>query len=391
MVQILQIVFWFCVGLIVYANVGYMGLLAVLSLIRGLKRRPMPAQADAPLPSISLIIAAHNEEQVIARKLENALALEYDPSKLEIVVASDGSTDRTDQIVESYSSRGVRLNALPQRKGKVAALNTTVPSTHGEILVFSDADSTYESQALRRLVHRFSDPKVGAVTGEERRVQEATSRKGLGESLYVRLDNLVKKLEGEVNSMVMVNGGFFAIRRELYPSVRPDLTHDATVPAHLFLRGYRTAYAADAVSIEVYPLSTAEDFRRRLRTVSRAFTSYLSVPAALNPFRTGMFALQVISHRFLRWIVCPLLLLALLSNILLAPAGTFYRISLGLQLAFYLLALIGSILDIRFDKRPKPFYIPYYFVYIFTAAFIAILQALFGQRIVSWEPTKRAA
>lgn len=384
------VLFWFSIAWIVYANVGYLGLLFFLSFFHRPQRLGQRAPAQVPVPDISLIIAAHNEEQVIAAKLENSLALDYPREKLEIIVASDGSTDRTEEIVKGYASQGVRLNAVSPRRGKVAALNATVPNTGGEILVFSDADSTYEPGVLRKLVRQFADPQVGAVTGEEIRVPEAGSGKGLGEGLYVRLDNRIKRLEAELNSMVMINGGFFAVRRELYPFIKDYLTHDATVPCHLFLQGYRTAYEPEAVSIEVYPLDAGEDFRRRLRTISRAFYSYLSVPQALNPLRTGLFAFQIVSHRFARWLVFPFLCTVLAANILLAPADMFYRLALGLQFAFYAVALIGFVLEAMWKKRLKMFYIPYYFVYIFGAAFVAVTMAVAGKRITLWEPTKRA-
>jgi cellulose synthase/poly-beta-1,6-N-acetylglucosamine synthase-like glycosyltransferase len=386
---IVPAMFWLSVAWIVYANVGYLVLLSLLGHFVHHSHGSVEWPDGAPLPRISLVIAAYNEEQVIARKLDNALALDYPPERLEIVVASDGSTDGTEAVVKSYSAKGVQLRAVAPRRGKVATLNATVLSAQGEILVFSDADSTYRPEVLRKLVSQFADPQVGAVTGEEVRVQETGSGKGLGESLYVRLDNRIKRLEGEINSMVMVNGGFFAIRKELYPAIRENLTHDATVPCHLFLKGYRTAYEPKAVSVEDYPLTTVEDFRRRLRTISRAFYSYLSVLAALNPFRTGLFAFQVLSHRFVRWLVFPFLLVALVTNISLAPSGFLYAVALGCQIAFYLLALTGFLLDVGWGKRWKLFYVPYYFTYIFVAAFVAVLMALLGKRISSWEPTRR--
>jgi biofilm PGA synthesis N-glycosyltransferase PgaC len=387
----LLFLFWFSVGWIVYANAGYMGLLLVLSLFRRRKKQTRQMTAESSLPDVSLFIAAHNEGQVIAAKLENALALAYPRDRLEILVASDGSTDRTDEIVRGYAPRGVRLSAVSPRRGKVAALNATVPLARGKVLVFSDADSTYEPDVLRKLVRNFADPRVGAVAGEEIRMPERGSGKGLGEGLYVRLDNRIKRLEAEINSMVMVNGGFFAIHKELYPYIGEDLTHDATVPCHLFLKGYRTAYEPEAVSVEVYPLGAGEDFRRRLRTISRAFYSYLRVPQALNPLRTGLFALQVLFHRFVRWLVFPFLLLALGTNIALAPVGRLYAVALACQLAFYLCAVTGFLLDVGWGKRWRLFYVPYYFSYVFAAAFLAIVLALLGRRISTWEPTRRVS
>jgi cellulose synthase/poly-beta-1,6-N-acetylglucosamine synthase-like glycosyltransferase len=258
----------------------------------------------------------------------------------------------------------------------------------GDIIVVSDADSAFAPDALRKLVRNFADPTVGAVTGEERRV--ATGGGGLGESLYCRLDNLVKRLEGRTGSMVMVNGGFFAIRRELYPAVDAHLTHDGVVPPLLRLAGYRTAYEPEAVSVEAYPLEAAADFERRIRTVLQAFQSYLSVPAAVNPFRTGWFAIKLLSHRFSRWFVLPWLIVALVASIALWRASPLYQALLTAQLACYALAAIGWLLD-RMGRRSRLFYIPYYFVYVHLAAFVGVLQAMLGRRVVTWTPTERHA
>jgi len=383
-VIVLQVFFWFAIAWIAYANVGY---LALLLLLARFIRRPV-AQADVT-PSVSLLIAAHNEEAVLAAKLENSLALDYPRERLEIIVVSDASTDRTDEIASAYAGRGVRLLRVAENHGKVHALNLAVPTAGGEILVFSDADSTYAPDALRKLVRNFADPRVGAVTGEERRVA-GPDASGLGESLYCRLDNRIKRLEGQIGSTVMVNGGFFALRRELYPPLPPHLVHDALVPCLLHLRGYRTAYEQEARSVETYPLDARGDFRRRVRTVLQAFSSYMSAPAALNPLRSGFFALQVFSHRFSRWFVLPWLAVALVAGAVLSPDLPLYRWLLAGQALCYALALAGGILERR-GVRVKVFYLPYYFLYIHAAAFVAIAQALGGKRVSTWRPTTRAA
>ena len=381
---VVEFIFWLALAWIIYANVGY---LLLLQLIAIFKQRPV-TQADIT-PSISLLIAVHNEEKVIKAKLENSLALDYPPGKLQILIASDASTDRTDEIVQSFADRGVILNLVPDGKGKVNALDDSVPLATGEILVISDADSIYASDALRKLVRNFADPQVGAVTGEERRVA-ASGGEGLGESLYVRLDNRIKRLEGRIGSIVMVNGGFFAVRRVLYPVLEPYMIHDAVMPCQLQLQGYRTAYEPEAVSVETYALETPEDFRRRLRTVTQAVYSYLSVPAALNPLRTGFFAFEVLSHRFSRWLVLPWLAVALIANMALAPSSSLYRWLLIGQLICYALSSVGWLLDMH-GMKVKLFYVPFYFVYIHTAAFIAVVQAILGKRIAVWQPTQRVS
>jgi cellulose synthase/poly-beta-1,6-N-acetylglucosamine synthase-like glycosyltransferase len=377
-----QILFWFAIGWVVYAEVGY---LAVLMVLGRFIRRPV-AKADIT-PKVSLLIAAHNEEAVMGAKLENALALDYPRDELEIIVMSDASTDHTDAIVRSFAGRGVHLNRIGEGRGKPNAMNLTVPQTTGEIIVISDADSTYAPDALRKLMRNFADPQVGAVTGEEQRVA-AGDGAGLGESFYCKLDNHIKRLEGQMGSMDMVNGGFVAIRRELYPTLDTRLNFDLVWAPALKLQGYRTAYEPEAISIESYPLDSGSDFRRRLRTVLQAFYSYLSVPGALNPLRSGWYAVELFSHRFARWFVLPWLSVALVANVALAKSAPLYRFLLAGQALCYGSALVGWTME-RAGKRLQPFYIAYYFLYIHLAAFIAVMQALTGKRLATWTPTQR--
>ncbi len=385
-----QVLFWLAIGWIAYALAGYQLLLVIAAQLRGSRaaQRPRYFEEDE-LPAISLLIAARNEEAVIGEKLENTLALDYPRDRLQVIVMSDASADRTDEIVRGYAHRGILLHAVPDGLGKPNAMNATVPMATGEILLISDANSMYAADSLRKIARNFADPAVGCVTGEERRVA-AADRRGLGESLYCRFDNWIKRLEGRVGSMVMVNGGFVAIRRELYPRLDPRLNFDLVWAPLLQLKGYRTAYEPEAVSVETYPLDAAGDFRRRVRTVMQAFYSYLAVPQALNPLRTGWYAARLFSHRFARWFVLPALVVALLANIGLAGAGPFYRALLVVQLACYALALGGALLD-RTGRRFLPCYIPYYFVYVHAAAFTGVVRALAGRRVASWTPTGRAA
>jgi cellulose synthase/poly-beta-1,6-N-acetylglucosamine synthase-like glycosyltransferase len=266
-------------------------------------------------------------------------------------------------------------------------INRCLKKASGEIILISDANSKFAPESVNQLVGNFADPNIGAVTGEEiRRASDACE--GYGESLYNRLDNWIKRYEGQTGSVVMVNGGFFAIRGELCPIVEPHLILDAIVPCALKLNGYRTVYEPQAISIEDYPLDAGSDFRRRLRTVIQAFYSYMSIPQALNPFRTGWFAFKLFSHRFTRWFVFPWMLVALLTNLLLVSISPIYSTLFIVQLICFSCAIIGWILE-KFDKRIKLFYIPYYYVYIHLAAFIAVLQALSGKRVATWVPSTR--
>ncbi len=387
---ILCVLFWTGAGLLVYVEVGY-GLL--LWLIGRLKK-PEPA-SKYPEPSqlvyqpvLTVLIAAYNEERTIGARLENVLEQDYPASKLQVIVASDGSSDRTDEIVGDYAGRGVMLVRSEPRAGKIAALRTAEPHIRGEIVVFSDADSTFLPGALKKLVQHFADSRVGAVSGRETRPSSKGQGKGRGEGLFNRIETQVKRLEGRVGNQVLVHGGIFAMRRELLPYVPDHLTHDAVVPARLTLDSYRVDYEPQAISLEAYDLDSRQDWRRRIRTVMQAYQSYLYVKEALNPLKSGFYAVQIWSHRLLRWLVLPLLVITFVSSLLLAPHSLVYFFLTGLQLLAYLAASVGYLLD-RNGKRPAFFYFPYYFVYIHTAAFYALVLSWRGQKVTTWRPAAR--
>lgn len=384
---LLKILFWFGLAYLAYVEVGYLAWLGILAAFR----RP-PPEPEPFTPPLTVLLAAYNEAGVIRQRLENLLSQDYPPELVQILVSSDGSDDGTDEIVravaQEHPERQILLRRSLQRQGKIAALRQLEAEIRGEVVVFTDADALFQPGALRALARHFRDPQVGAVSGQERRPPSGVAGRGRGEGLYNRLETQVKRLEGRLGDQVMVNGGIFAVRRALLPEVPDHLTHDAIVPVTLRLQGLRTRYEPQAVSVEAYELDTAQDWRRRIRTVMQAFQSYLYVPQALNPLRTGWYALQILSHRFLRWFVLPVLALTLLSSLLLWPQGGVYALGAGAQLACYLAAALGAWLDRR-GKRPALFYFPFYFVYIHAAAFYAIWLTAQGRKVAAWQPAVR--
>ena len=379
LILILKILIWTGFFYLVYVEVGYLVLLWFLSMFS----KPHNIPEGNFQPPLTVLIAAHNEEAVIARKLEDTLAQGYPPHLLQIIVASDHSTDRTDHIVRSYADRGVVLCRSDQHAGKIAALRAAEPLITGDIVLFTDADAFFQPGAIPNLVRRFVDPKVGAVSGREIRPTTTPEGKGKGEGIFNRIENLVKQLESRVGNLVVLHGGIFAMRRELLPYVPNHLTHDGIVPSKLTLEGYIVAYEPTAISVEEYNLNTRQDYQRRIRSVIQAFQSYLFVSDALNPLKTGFFALQVWSHRIMRWFVFPVLVLVLFTNLILLAQSPFYIITALLQGLCYLLAFIGLLLD-RMGSQPTLFYIPFYFVYIHLAVFWAILLSWRGVNISTW-------
>lgn len=380
----LAVIFWLSLLYLAYVEIGYLLILALLARFR--RKAAPPGEVT---PALTVLVAAHNEAGVIEARLENLFAQDYPPERVQVIVASDGSTDGTDEIVRQVAERHpgrLRLVRSERRGGKIAALRQAEPEITGEVVVFTDADACFRPGALRKLARHFGDPQVGAVSGRE--VRPRAGEHGRGEGLYNRLETLVKLYEGRVGDQALVHGGIFALRRALLPDVPDHLTHDAIVPLRLRLHGFRTLYEPEAISEEAYDLDTRADWRRRIRTVMQAYQSYLFVREALDPRRTGWYAVQVISHRFLRWFVFPVLVLALASNLALWNAGPIYRALAVAQVACYGLALAGGLLD-RLGYRPALFYFPFYFVYLHLAALVAILLSWQGKTVATWQPASR--
>lgn len=347
--------FWVLAGLIVYIYAGYPLSLALLRRVRGTRS---VAVADIE-PPVTLIISAFNEEAVIEEKIRNSLALDYPKDRLQIIVVSDASDDRTDAIVLSFAEQGVELLRMPQRSGKTLGLNAAVERAYGEVIVFSDANALYEPQALRALVRNFADPTVGAAVGESRYFtgEQASQR---SEGSYWRYETWIKRMESAIGSVVGGDGAIYAIRKNLYKPMEVDALSDFVNPLQIVLAGYRCVYEPAAVSWEHAGTSFRAEFRRKVRIVNRALRALWRMRALLNPFRYGLFAVELLSHKALRWLV-PLFLLGMLGvNAALLGSGIIYDIAFIAQVACYLAACAGCILDGK-TELPSVFSIPYYF------------------------------
>ena len=287
----------FSLAALAYIYVGYPLLLALVVHVRG--RRGV-RQAGIT-PSISFVISAYNEDAVIRKKIENALALDYPRERLEIIVVSDASTDRTDAIVSEYADQGVVLARQSERHGKTAGLNHTVPTLRGDLVVFSDANAMYEPDALRMLARNFADPDVGCVTGEARYTGGSRAAADLGERVYWGYEIQVKRLETALGSMVGGDGAIYAIRKTLWQELPEDAINDFLNPLQIVAAGHRNVYEPDAVCYEETAGAFGSEYRRRVRIVSRSWRAVFQAPQVLNPFRNGLFAWSIVSHKMLRW------------------------------------------------------------------------------------------
>lgn len=373
----MEYLFFFLIFCILYAYFGYPLVLAIFSRSRG-REGSQNDFAGKHLPGVDFLIAAYNEEEVIGEKIENSLALDYPVDRISIAVVSDGSTDRTDGIVRGYGARGVELIRVEGRAGKTVARNRAVARTGREILVFSDANSMFEKDALARLVSHFVNNDVGAVSGNLRLLGEEGN-----ENLYWRYEKTIKRYEDRFHSIIGANGSIYAVRRDLYKPLPPEVDDDFIEPLNAYAEGYRVGLDLDAVSTE-RDISTGDmesEFRAKKRVVIRGMQSLAHVSGLLNPLQYPAMSFELISHKIFRWAV-PFLLVAVLVLNALMPITALYTFLLIGQIAFYAAAVIGILFRLR------PFYIPAYFVSTNVAVLVAVFEYLIGRRSTTWEQNR---
>jgi cellulose synthase/poly-beta-1,6-N-acetylglucosamine synthase-like glycosyltransferase len=370
------------VVLIAYTYAGYPALVYVLS--RAFGRRVKAADIT---PKISVIIAAYNEERDIARKIEETLALDYPEGKLEVIVASDCSTDRTDELVKGFAGRGVILHRRPERLGKTSAQNHAVLISTGEVLVFSDATTRYEPDALRKIVRSFADPEVGCVTGNVVYVARSATAVGMGLRSYWGYEFFIKQSESRLGSLLGVCGCLYAVRRSAYVQLDPDMSSDFVIASEIHLQGLRTVYDPEAVSSEDTNKRGREEFRMRVRIIEQTMSALHRYRRVLSIHKHKMFAFQMISHKALRYAVPFLLILAFCANLPLLWSGGVYRMAFIGQAAFYLLAIVGWLSD-RAGLKLGPLAFPYYLVLSNAASLVAFKKFISGESHVTWEPAR---
>jgi glycosyltransferase involved in cell wall biosynthesis len=372
--MLLEWVFWGSVTLIVYAYAGYPLALGALSVFR---RRPVQ-RGTVTLP-VSIVITAHNEENALARKIENALGQDY-PGPIEIIVASDCSTDRTDLIARSFAPR-VRLVRSNERKGKEAAQQLAVAASSGEVLIFTDVATMLAPDGVSRMLENFADATVGCVSSSDR-VAGASGRVS-GEGAYVRYEMYLRTLETTVNSLVGLSGSFFGARRQVCRSWASDRQSDFNTLLNAVGMGWRGVL--DPRAIGVYPNVSDErrEFQRKVRTVVRGLYVLFARREMLNPLRFGLFSWQLASHKVCRWLVPFAMAAAALANTALAAQSPFYLALLVGQGLFYAIALAGLATGSRLFRLPA------YFCVVNVGILTAWLRFARGERIAAWTPSTR--
>ena len=380
---LIETVFWGAVYGLLHTYALYP---LVLFAVATCRRQTRPTRPSDEYPTVTLVIAAYNEKEIIEAKLTNCLELNYPREKLDIVVFSDASTDRTDEIVESYADRGIELRRFDGRIGKTACQNRVAAAAESEILVFSDANSIYEPDAITELVRGFA-PGVGCVVGELR----YTTENGVeGESAYWRYEQLIKRLESDFHSLVTSNGSIYAVRTASYVPQHPKANSDFSEVLSLVENGERVTYVPTAIARE--PVGdTDSELGRRIRITTRSWNTITEYRHLLNPFSYPVFSFQLLSHKLLRWLSPVFLLVALLTNgaLVVVSANPVYELLFSLQLAFYALAAYGAVAERTSLPSWLYFHVPYYFLVANYGMLAGLLRFLAGENIVTWETERR--
>jgi cellulose synthase/poly-beta-1,6-N-acetylglucosamine synthase-like glycosyltransferase len=375
----MELLFWLSALIIGYIYLGYP------LLLRYLPKRPAKVVELEYQPRITVIIPAFNEAKVIQSTIENKLQQTYPPELLQIIVISDESEDGTDDLVSEIAARDSRVKLVRQipRQGKTSGLNLAVPLATGEIIIFSDANSHYQTDAIEKLVNCFSDPDVGYVTGKMVYVNEQGNLIGDGCSAYMKYENYLRKLEAQVSSVVGVDGGVDAIRKALYQPMNADQLPDFVLPLKVVTQGKRVIYCEEALLNEESLSSSQSEFRMRVRVSLRAYWAMWDMKHLFNPFKYGIFSLQILSHKLLRYLAFIPLFLVLLSNGLITGDGFLYQFTFLAQMLFYSAAGFVSLND---GTKNRWLGLANYFCLINVAAAMAFVKFIKGEKIVMWKP-----
>jgi len=389
----MKIALWLSLFIVVYTFVGYGFLLYfIIKLKRILKGKPKEVVADMDnLPTCTLVVAAYNEEDFIREKIADTLKLKYPAGKLKLLFITDGSTDKTPEILAGYPQ--IELMHQPGRGGKIAAIHRAMHNVHSEVTVFTDANTFLHEDSLINICKHYADPTVGAIAGEKRvHIDENADASAAGEGFYWKYESTLKKWDSELYSVVGAAGELFSVRTSLYQPVSPDtLLDDFMISMLIAQQGYRIVYEPAAYATELSSANITEELKRKVRIAAGGIQSVIWLKNLLLPFKYPVLSFQYVSHRVLRWTVTPfLLILAFILNIFIAlqPDETFYRLLLVAQVLFYGMAILGWMMESR-KIRVKILFIPYYFCVMNYAIFAGIIRYFRKTQNAAWDKAQR--
>ena len=383
-------VFWIGVTIVFYTYLGYGLVMYLLSKIKNNPTAPL-IQNDVEWPATTLIIAAYNEEYLIESKIKDSLALDYPKDKLLIYIVTDGSTDQTPQLVRKHPE--VELFHENIRKGKIHAVNRVMKLVKTPTVIFCDANTFLNPDAIKYIIRHYQDEKVGGVAGEKRIFKkDDDNASGAGEGLYWKYESFLKKKDSEVYSVVGAAGELFSVRTNLYEEPPKNIIiEDFYLSLKIAMKGYRFVYEPGAYATETASSSVSEEWKRKVRISAGGFQAMIKLKQLLNPFQYGILFFQYFSHRVLRWTLAPLFLpLIFLTNVILAFSGPpLYRVILLGQILFYLLAGLGYLFQ---EKKVsiKGFFVPYYFLIMNLSVYAGLIRYMNGKQSAVWEKSKRA-
>ncbi|WP_293667187.1 glycosyltransferase family 2 protein [uncultured Parabacteroides sp.] len=384
------ILFWFGLVIVFYTYIGYGILLYLLVRIKELFKKKTILHFPEPFPEVTLFIAAYNEEGIIAKKMENCRNLSYPGDKLHIVWVTDGSNDQTNDLLATYKNITVLFN--PERKGKTAALNRGMQYVSTPYVIFTDANTMLNTDAIIEIVRCFSNPKVGCVAGEKRVDTQSAQGATAGEGIYWKYESALKNLDDRLYSAVGAAGELFAIQTRLFEEMPSDtLLDDFILSLRIAAKGYKIAYCKEAYATETASLDMREEEKRKIRIAAGGLQSVWRLKSLLNIFQYGILSFQYVSHRVLRWTLTPLMLFLLLPiNAFLAVSGNpFYIGLLFLQLLFYIAAYAGYRMEQR-NLRNKLLFIPYYFVFMNINVIRGFFYLIRNKGNGAWSKAKRS-
>ena len=370
-----EILFWISFLLLIYAFCGYPSLIRLMAALTGKKSR----SSDDHTPEVSILLSVYNEEKVILAKIENFFQLDYPAELIELIVISDGCTDKTETIVTSFDSSRIRLFIQDQRGGKTLALNRGAIEAMGEILIFTDANSMFAPDAVHKLVRHFSDPAVGLVSGRSVYLDSQTRVEQSGDA-YRRYEDYLKEQESKTVSIVGADGAIYAMRKQLYTPLPPEHINDFIHPMQVAAKGFRALYEPVAVCREVLDSDPSGELNRQTRIMAQSWLIVFVQTKNLLKARCYALLWAVFSHKILRWLTLPLMVILLVSNVLILKNSMIFQMFFALQVAFYIAAAFG------WNKAQGLLRIPTMFILLHTAAIFGLIRLATGKVYTTWNP-----
>jgi poly-beta-1,6-N-acetyl-D-glucosamine synthase len=382
--------FWISLFIVFYTYAGYAIILFILLQLKKIFKRKDHTPVADHYPELTLVVAAYNEEEYIQDKIKNSLELNYPAEKFDILFITDGSTDETPGLIAAFPQ--IKLMHTPLRSGKINAINRAMEQVSSELVVFTDANSFLNKDALINITRHFADTEVGAVAGEKRLVSNKYSDATSVEGFYWKFESVLKKWESELYSVVGAAGELYGIRRKYFePVPEGTVLDDLFISLNIAAQGQRIIYEPNAYAVETGSADTKEELKRKIRIAAGGIQSISLLKHLLNPFQYPVLAFQFISHRVLRWIVTPyLLILILILNIIIVSTdgNNIYNVLLILQIIFYTIAVAGWFFQKK-ETANKFLFIPFYFCLMNYAMIAGMKKYMSGQQISVWERSKR--